>query len=79
MNKQMATIGIIVKNYTQIPEINMALHRFSDCIISRLGMPYPERNVRLIHVLVDTYPEDVERLVEELNAILGVEAQAMFF
>ena len=79
MNKQISTIGIIVKDYTQIPEINMLLHKFSDCIISRLGMPYPERNVRLIHVLMDTFQADVERLVEELNAINGVEAQAMYF
>ncbi|MBR2300115.1 MAG: CopG family transcriptional regulator [Alphaproteobacteria bacterium] len=79
MNKELATLGIKIEDFTQIPEVNALLHHFSDCIVSRLGLPYEKRNIRLIHVVMDTFSEDVEHLVEELNAIKGVTAQAMFF
>ena len=79
MNKQIATLGIIVENYGKIAEINALLHSFSNCIVSRMGMPYEKRNLRLIHVVMDTDFKEVEKLVEQLNAIDGATAQAMFF
>ena len=79
MTKEISTLGIIVENFDSIPEVNALLHHFSDCIISRMGMPYEKRNIRLIHVVLDTLGTDVERLVEQLNALNGITAQAMFF
>ena len=76
---QIATLGIMVQNFEKIPEINALLHSFSNCIISRMGMPYEKRNIRLIHVVLDTHEQDVLSLCEDLNAINGVLAQAMFF
>ena len=79
MTKQIATLGILVEQYESIPEVNALLHRFSNVIICRMGMPYEKRNVRLIHVVLDTDFEDIEKLTEQLNAISGIVAQAMFF
>lgn len=79
MTKQIATLGIIVKNFNNIPEVNTLLHHFSNDIISRMGMPYEKRGIRLIHVVLDTTDEDIERLVEKLNTLDGITAQAMFF
>ncbi|HCU59394.1 MAG TPA: CopG family transcriptional regulator [Alphaproteobacteria bacterium] len=79
MNRKLATLGIKIEDFSKIPEVNALLHHFSDCIVSRLGLPYEKRNIRLIHVVMDTIPADVERLVQELNVINGATAQAMFF
>jgi len=79
MNKQIATLGILVEKYESIPEVNALLHHFSNCIICRMGMPYEKRNVRLIHVVMDTDFADIEKLTEQLNAIDGIIAQTMFF
>ena len=79
MTNQIATLGIMVENFDNIPQVNALLHHFSDCIISRMGMPYEKRSIRLIHVVLDTSDEDIDRLVEKLNAIEGITAQAMFF
>ncbi|MBQ7659913.1 MAG: CopG family transcriptional regulator [Alphaproteobacteria bacterium] len=79
MTKQIATLGILVEKYESIPEVNALLHHFSNCIISRMGMPYEKRNIRLIHVVMDTEFGDIEKLTEQLNAINGIIAQAMFF
>ncbi len=79
MTKQIATLGILIENFDKIPEVNALLHHFSDCIISRLGLPYEKRGIRLIHIVLDASSDDVEQLVENLNTISGITAQAMFF
>ena len=79
MNKELATLGIKIEDFTKIPEVNTLLHQFSDCIICRMGMPYEKLGIRLIHVVMDTPSDDVEHLVEQLNAIKGVSSQTMFF
>lgn len=79
MKKQIATLGILIENFDKIPQVNTLLHDFSDCIVSRLGLPYEKRNIRFINVVMDANSEDVEHLAENLNAISGVTAQAMFF
>ena len=79
MKKQIATLGILIENFDKIPQVNTLLHDFSDCIVSRLGLPYEKRNIRLINVVMDANSEDVEHLAENLNAISGITAQAMFF
>ena len=78
MNK-IVTLGIMIQNFENIAQVNALLHRFSESIICRMGMPYEKRNIRLIHVVLDTQEEDANSLIDELNAINGVVAQAMFF
>lgn len=78
MNK-IVTLGIMIQNFENIAQVNALLHRFSESIICRMGMPYEKRNIRLIHVVLDTKEEDANSLIDELNAINGVVAQAMFF
>lgn len=79
MTNQIVTLGIKIENFEKIPEVNSLLHQFSDCIICRMGMPYEKRNLRLIHVVMDTSKSDAERLVQKLNGISGVSAQDMIF
>ncbi len=79
MTKQIATLGIVIENFDKIPDVNALLHLFSDCIVSRLGLPYEKRSIRLIHTVLDADSDAVEDLVEKLNAIDGITAQAMFF
>jgi len=78
MNK-IATLGIMIENFEKIAQVNALLHRFSECIICRMGMPYEKRRVRLIHVVLDTIENDALALAENLNALEGVCAQVMFF
>ena len=78
MNK-IVTLGIMIQNFENIAQVNALLHRFSECIICRMGMPYEKRNIRLIHVVLDTNETDADNLLEQLNALEGVSAQAMFF
>ena len=77
--KEIATLGIMIENFSKIEQVNALLHKFSESIICRMGMPYEKRGVRLIHVVLDANEHDVADLTENLNMIDGVNAQAMFF
>ena len=79
MTDQIANVGILVKDFSKVPEINAILHAYSDNILNRSGMPYREKNVRLINVTLETYPKIVNELSTKLSAINGVSSKIMTF
>jgi len=79
MTNQIANVGILVKDFSKVSEINAVLHSYSDNIISRSGMPYKEKNVRLINVTLESSPEVVSALSAKLSVINGVTSKIMTF
>ena len=79
MTDQIANVGILVKDFSKVPEINAILHAYSENILNRSGMPYREKNVRLINVTLETSPEIVDELSSKLSALNGVSSKIMTF
>ena len=79
MVNQIANVGIVVQDYSKVPEINAVLHAYSDNMLNRIGMPYRERNVRLINVMIESSPQIVEELNTKLSTIKGVTSKIMTF
>lgn len=79
MTNQIANIGILVKDFSKVPEINAILHAYSDNILNRMGMPYREKNVRIINVTLETSPQIINELSAKLSAINGVSSKIMTF
>ncbi len=52
-NTRVAVIGIIVENPGCANEINDILHLYSEYIIGRMGIPYREKNISIISVVID--------------------------
>lgn len=79
MANQIASLGIMVKDFNKIPEINALLHAYSDNILSRSGMPYKDKNVRLINVILESSPDIVGELSAKLSVLNGVNSKIMTF
>ena len=79
MSGQIANVGILVKDFSKVPEINAILHAYADDILNRSGMPYREKNVRLISVMLESSPQIVNELSAKLSAINGVNSKIMTF
>ena len=78
METKVAVVSIVVSKADKVEEINRLLHSASGFIIGRMGIPYPEKSVNLISVAIDA-PEDVIcALTRALEALEGVNAQAIF-
>jgi len=78
VEKRLGTISIIVeRNTAPVDVINELLSQFGDEIIGRLGLPYPQRGVSIITLVVDTTVERVSALTGKLGKLPGVQVRSL--
>ncbi|MBE6445252.1 MAG: hypothetical protein E7019_04270 [Alphaproteobacteria bacterium] len=58
METKVAVIAIIAESRDSAEEINDILHEYGEYIIGRMGIPYREKKLNVINVVVDA-PHDV--------------------
>ena len=78
MENRLALLGIIVENVESVEPLNRILHEYRQYIIGRMGIPYPEKGVNLISVAIDAPEAEIGMLIQSLEALDGVNAQAIF-
>ncbi len=76
MEKRVAVLGIIVENMASAPKVNEVLHEYSEYIIGRMGIPYAEKQVSVISVVVDAPMDVINALSGKIGRIEGVSAKA---
>jgi putative iron-only hydrogenase system regulator len=77
MESKIAVVAIIVSDKTAAERINGLLHDFGDYVIGRMGLPYKERNVSVISVVMDAPQEVVNSLSGKLGMIDGVKSKVL--
>ena len=78
MDSRVAIIAIIVEDIKKAAEVNNALHEYSDYIIGRMGLPYRQRNINIISVVVDAPHDDISALSGKIGRIDGVSAKTIY-
>jgi putative iron-only hydrogenase system regulator len=53
VEKRLGVIGIVIEDREVAAKVNQILHEHADMIVGRLGLPYRERNVSVIALIVD--------------------------
>lgn len=76
--KRMAILGIFVKDLSRSEAVNALLHEFGGYIVGRLGVPYRERGLSVITVVIDAPNDVISALSGKLGRIEGVQAKAMY-
>ncbi|MDD2396463.1 MAG: iron-only hydrogenase system regulator [Tissierellia bacterium] len=76
MNKRIGVIGIVIEDTSQIEEVNHLLHEYSHIIIGRMGIPYRERSLNVISVIVDGTNDDIGALSGKLGKIKGLSVKS---
>lgn len=77
MESKIAVIAIIVNDLTAVSRVNSLLHDFSDYIIGRLGLPYKEKKVNVISVVMDAPQETINSLSGKLGMVTGVSSKVL--
>ena len=54
MKKRLAVIGIIVEKAESAEDVNDILHSYREYIVGRMGIPYRERDMSVISVIVES-------------------------
>lgn len=72
MDKRLGVVGIVVESLGAAEEVNAVLHEFSECIVGRMGIPYRERGVSVISIIVDAAPDQISALTGRLGRVRQV-------
>ena len=75
---RIAVIGIIVEDKAMAESVNTLLHQYGDYVIGRMGLPYRERNMSIISVVVDAPSDIISALSGKLGRLPGVSSQALY-
>jgi len=78
MDRRIAILGIIVENADSVERVNELLHEYRECIVGRMGMPYRERGISVISVVMDADTNTVSALSGKLGMTPGVSAKAVY-
>ena len=75
--KRVGFVGIIIKNRKHSAnEVNKILSEFGELIVSRTGIPYKERNVSVMTLIVDATTDQIGALSGKLGGVEGVSVKS---
>lgn len=75
---RVAWMGIIVEEPEAVPRINGLLHEYGSYIIGRMGIPYREKQMNVISIVMDAPQEVVSALSGKLGMIPGVSSKCLY-
>lgn len=77
METKLSIIGIFIQSPEAVSEVNDLLHAYADKIVGRMGLPYRDRGVNVISVIIDAPADDISALAGKLGKIKGISAKTM--
>ena len=77
MENKIAVVAIIVNDVNAVEKINALLHDFGEYIIGRLGLPYKQKSVNVISVIMDTPQTVINSLSGKLGMVNGVSSKVL--
>lgn len=76
MEKRIGVIGIVIENTESAAKVNIVLHDYADIIVGRMGIPYKEKKVSVISLIVDGTTDEISALTGKLGKIIGVNVKS---
>ena len=78
MEKRVALLGIIIENPESAEKLNKLLHEYKDYIVGRMGIPYRERGINIISIVIDAPTDQINSLSGKIGMLSGVNAKAIY-
>ena len=78
METRISLIGIIVEDLESAGKINEILHEYSPYLVGRMGIPYREKNVSIISVVIDASNDVISSLSGKLGMIKGISVKTIY-
>lgn len=78
MDTRIAIIGIIVENTEFADDINQILHEYGSYIVGRMGIPYRERKISVMSIIVDASTDVIGALSGKLGMLEGVSVKTVY-
>jgi len=78
MSKRLATVSLFIEDLTMTEQVNLILHEFSEHIVGRMGIPYRERGISVISIIIDADSDIINKLSGKLGMVKGISAKTLF-
>ena len=78
METRIAVISIILEKREASEAVNALLSEFGEYIIGRMGIPYRERGVNIISVVLDAPQDRIATLSGKIGNLPGVSAKTAY-
>lgn len=77
MNSRVSVVSIIIKDEEAAGKVNELLHEFRQYVVGRMGIPYREKRVSIISVVIDATGDVASSLSGKLGMLEGVSAKTL--
>lgn len=78
METRIALIGIIIEDLEAVSKVNALLHEYGDFIVGRMGIPYRQKNVNVISIVIDGTLDKINTLSGKLGKISGINVKTVY-
>lgn len=75
---RIAVIGIIIEDPASVEKLNAILHNYSQYILGRMGIPYREKNMSIISIVMDAPANEISALSGKLGMQPGVSTKTVY-
>ena len=77
-DNRIAAVSIIVEDPEKTEELNQVIHEYSSNVIGRMGIPYREKKINIISLVLDAPQNVISTLSGKIGRIRGVTAKAAY-
>lgn len=78
MKNRVALTGIIIENNASVPRMNEILSDYSSYIIGRMGIPYREKGISIISIVLDAPDSVISSLSGKIGMLPGVSTKTVY-
>lgn len=76
MDKRIGVVGIVIENFDNANKVNDVLHDFANIIVGRMGIPYRDKGLSVISLIVDGTTDELSAMTGKLGKIEGVNVKS---
>ena len=78
MDTRIAHIGIIVEDPDAVEMLNSLLHEYGSYIIGRMGIPFREKNISIISIVLHANQDVISTIAGKLGMLEGVSVKTIY-
>jgi len=76
MDSRIAVIGIVVTRRSEAAKrVNAIISDYADLVVGRMGVPYRERELSVMSLIVDGTTDEIGALAGKLGSVDGVKVK----
>lgn len=77
MDNRIAIVGVVIEEKESVEKVNDVLHRFAERILGRMGLPFREKDVAVISLIVDGTNDQISAMTGALGRVQGISVKSM--